>query len=272
MSNISDVRVKCGNCHQYHASVNDVRSCYFPPIIKLCMTLTPHEPHWVRGPKNVWCPGAPVSTPAAVEQSAPAAPSNRATQRQLDYIRDLGGDVETARNYTMRDASLYIERLKEERRKAKMNETAPNRRQTKIPLPMLIQLRDGYYASRLDSTRPYVFFRVSRPKSGRYKGAIKIQTQHGPELKMALEIWKESEVYWTNMSVEEQLLLVVVDPNGCSIAYAEEIGHCMRCNTELTDERSRWFGIGPECEKHWPHIIDLVADRKGPFVPGWEAR
>jgi len=271
---MSDTRVKCGNCKGHHATAADVKACYYPPLIKLCLKLEPHATH-SDPTRNLTCPGfsAPVAT---AEQSVlwrgTRYVSNGCTQKQMEYIADLNnGDPDQCWHLTMKGASLRIDRLKRDRiKRPSVIEDAPNRRQTKIPLPMLYSLKDGYYATRADSTRPYTFFRVSRPKGGQFKGAFKVQTQHGPELMLALVIYPDDRIYWHNMAVEEQLLLVVVDPNGSAIAYADEIGNCMRCNTALTDERSRWFGIGPECEKHWPHIIDLVSDRKGPFVPGWE--
>lgn len=232
-------RVKCGNCQNYHSSAAEVRLCYFPPVVQ--------------------------QPPAMLAQSALAS-VERPSQRQLDFIRDLGGDVQMAMKYTKRGASLYIDRLKREGKTAVT--TAPNRQQTKIPLEMLHDLPDGYYASRPDSEHPYTFFRVSRPKSGNFNGALKIQTQHGPDYKLALVVYPGDRIYWSNLAVEDDLLLVVVDRNGCAIAYADKIGRCMRCNTELTDERSRWYGIGPECEKHWPQIIDIVNDRKGVFKFG----
>jgi len=208
--------------------------------------------------------------------------TNGATQPQIDYIKDhLEGDPFLAIKYTKKGASNYIDELK--RKKAararqaaqpqpSVIQDAPNRRTTKIPLAMLHAVPDGYYATQQDSTRPLTFFRISRPKSGKYKGALKIQTQHGPDYKMALEVWPGDRLYWTNMAVEDDLLLVVVDPNGAGNTYSEEKKRCRRCNTELTDERSRWFGIGPECEKYWPHVIDIVTDTKGPYKPGWEDR
>lgn len=269
-------RVKCGNCRQYHSSAAEVKACYYPPLEKLCMKLEPHGRH-TDVSRNLTCPG--FTAPATVASKGLTVVwqgveyvSAGCTQPQLDYIGRLGGDPLLAVKYTTRGASLYIDRLKREGRKVTDHAaSAPNRQTTKIPLEMLHDLPDGYYASRPDSAHPYTFFKVSRPKSGNFKGSLKIMTQHGPDYKLALVIYPGDRVYWSNIAVEDDLLLVVVDKNGCAIAYAEEIGRCMRCNTELTDERSRWFGIGPECEKHWPHIIDLITDRKGPFIHGWEA-
>lgn len=240
------VRVKCGNCQQYHDSAAAVKNCYFPPT--------------------------PSPAPAAVASfglPAHAAP----TERQLDYVRDLGGDVDLARKYTRTGISLYITRLKAAKKEAQpvtapvQPKVSPNTT-TKIPLSMLHDVPDGYYATQQDSTRPFVFFKISRPKSGHFKGALKIMTQHGPDYKLALVVYSGDRIYWSNKAVEDDLLLVVVDKNGCAIAYSEKIGRCMRCNTELTDDHSRWYGIGPECVKHWPHMIDLVDDRKGPYRPG----
>lgn len=144
----------------------------------------------------------------------------------------------------------------------------PNRRQTKIPLGFLESLRDGYYATRLSSDDEYTFFRVSRPKIGRYQNHIKIQTQHGPDYELMMVVYPDKSVIVYDFKVEDELMLVCVTPYESNIAYAAKIGKCMRCNTELTDARSRHYGIGPECEKHWPWIIEAVEDRKGPFVPG----
>lgn len=233
--------IKCGNCGFIHGSVLAVKDCY-----------------------------SGKSRSVAVEQKELTV-----TERQLEYIKSLGGDALHACKLSKREASVYIDRLKRAGRPVSNNpiETAPNRQATKVPLDMLKAVPDGYYAARLDSTQAFTFFKVSRPKSGRFQGALKIQTQHGPEYRLALVIWnRESDtprVTMYNKAVEEELLLVVVDFYGCAIAYAEKIGKCMRCNTELTDERSRWYGIGPECEKHWPSVIELVTQRKGEYKPGW---
>lgn len=257
-------RVKCGNCHQYHRSAAEVKACYFPP--------TPVAP-----PSGAVAQSSPEVTYVTVQGQRYV--TNGCTQPQIDYIiNHLDGDPMKAIKYTKKGASNYIDQLKREKRERDRAQQAPqagmydapNRRATKIPLNMLHAVPDGYYATQQDSTRPLTFFRISRPKSGKYKGALKIQTQHGPDYKMALEVWGDDRVYWHNIAVEDDLLLVVVDPNGAGTTYANEKKRCRKCNTELTDERSRWFGIGPDCEKMWPHVIDIVTDTRGPYKPGWE--
>lgn len=256
--------IRCAHCKGTHSSVGEVKDC--------ARGVRPSAPV-VTAPAPA--PASQSGVPfGAVEQKALPPAGNGVTQRQLDYIRDLGGDVQLALRYTMRGASLYIDRLKREGKKVTTPSTPePNsRRSTKIPMELLEGLRDGYYASRPDSTRNFTFFRVSRPNRGHFKGSLKIQTQHGPELKLYMIVTPDNRVYKYSdfPQYEDDLLLVTVDMRGCAIAYAEQIGKCMRCNAELTDERSRWFGIGPECEKHWPEILQEIEETKGPFKHGWE--
>jgi hypothetical protein len=261
-------RIICGKCKNRHESAFEVRACYGIVKIKQCFATMAHGPHQ-SGPN--WCRG--IEAPAAtVEQKALTA-VRMVTENQLDYIRRLGGDPVAAAKYTMKGASLYIDRLKREGKKVTEGtqggwEPPP----FKVPLGMLKEVPDGYYAVQPDSETPYTFFRISRPKSGNYKSGLKIQTQHGPDYTLRYVIYDDDRLYrYAHTSkVEDDLLLLVVDTNAAAIAYAEKIGRCMRCNTELTDSRSRWYGIGPECEKKLPHIIDLINDRKGPYVPGWD--
>lgn len=249
MSTTTLTGILCGKCHNRHQSVREVWFCHFPSSAMVAQSALPR-----RGTVNL-----------------PSWRTEPVTGAQKDRLRRMGIDPNLARNKG--EASDWIGGKTDPPRKASsVIEDAPNRRQTKIPMDMLLALPDGYYAAQLDSTRPYTFFRINRPKSGKLKGAFKVQTQHGPELMLALVIYDESRLYWHNMSIEDELLLVAIDPNAAAICYSEELKRCMRCNTELTDERSRWFGIGPECTKHWPHIEPMVEDRKGRYVPGWEQK
>lgn len=253
MSTVTDTRIKCGHCHGYHASIADVRLCA--------------NPRPVTPPRSAPVASFGLPRPAYVEP---------VTQKQLNYINDLGGDTVHAAKLSKDGASHYIEELKRKKRSKPMTSTAPNRQTVKIPQPFLEGLREGYFATRQDSTRPYTFLRVSLPKKGQFKGSLKVQTVHGSgmgvSLKLALVIYdfgtEKQRVYWHNMSIEDDLLLVCVDQRGSALAYAEAMGRCMRCNAELTDDRSRWYSIGPECEGHWPEIIEEVNDTKGPYKPG----
>lgn len=132
-----------------------------------------------------------------------------------------------------------------------------------IIVPLLANVKEGYYAAELGDGgyNDLRFFRISRPKKGNYAGNVKIQWQLADSWELAMLV-RPSGTYWEPRSLPfsmvDYLLNIVVDASGCARRYAKEIDKCCRCNTTLTDERSRHYGIGPECEKYWPHIINLV--------------
>lgn len=221
-----------------HSSVDDVKRCYgiLPPLYA----------------------GRPSAT-----TTAPARPySHReaATKAQLDYIEILGGDVLHAAKLTKQEASAYIERLKKEKEKKPVTApTHPSAPATRVPIELLRMVPAGRFAVRRDSNEPYTFLRISEPKNGRYKDCLKVQTQHGPALSEAkFVVWPSGQVSCYTSTIEEPLMLVIADYRTAARAYGRELGRCCRCATELTDERSRHYGIGPECEKYWPWIITQV--------------
>lgn len=204
---------------------------------------------------------SPVVAPVTV-----TTPVVMVSDRQLEYIKTLGGDLTHAAKLTRAQASEYIQEL----RSKPKEETAPaaplsTAKSTDPRLDLLNGLlegvRDGYYAVQSDDSDPLTFLRVSRPKSGQFEGSVKIQTQHSEELKLAACKWKSG--YWSvyRKSVIDRLLILVLDPTKAGMKYAQELGHCLRCNKELTDERSRFYGIGPECEKVLPNHINWVNEQ-----------
>lgn len=209
-------------------------------------------------------PSYPQPAPPSVHPNPPL-PAKMVTERQLWFIENrLGGDVAYARTLTCKAASEYIETLK--RKKESVIEKAPNRTTTKIPMEMLLKIEPGFYAVREDESVPFRFYRISRPKSGKFRGAFKVQSQHSEKYNLVLSVWPSGNLTWYNLLAENDLFIVAVNQKACALAYGQEIGRCCRCNKALTDERSRWYGIGPECEQVWPHILDMVADQKGAYV------
>lgn len=191
------------------------------------------------------------------------------TSKQLKFIVDLGGDEGFAKTLTKEKASQYIRELlaKPQLKKEEPVPTATTRPPQDKRLVMLASLmepiRDGYYATQLEDGAKINFLRISRPKHRRsgkahWAGSVKIQTQHGPRLENAAALWPEGRWWIGDNRVIEMLMLLVVDQSGCAMRYARELGRCCRCNAELTDERSRHYGIGPECEKQRPDIIARV--------------
>lgn len=227
------VLITCGKCHNKHSSVEEVRHCHL----------------------DVPAPVAYMTT-------------GYATKKQIKYVSDLDGDVKWTTTLTTKEASNYIKRLIARGKTVTTNpiKAAPNRQTTIVPLEMLLSVPEGRYAVRPDSNSKHTFFRVSRPKTGNLKGSFKLQTQHGEDYKLCLVVYPSGSLNWYDMSVEDDMALMVVNTSGAAIEYGQVIGRCCRCGKELTDERSRYFGIGPECEKAWPHIIDIVTDTRGAYV------
>lgn len=136
-------------------------------------------------------------------------------------------------------------------------------------LPMLDQVEPGYYAVEPGDGSDITFWRLSRPTrdDSRYKNCTVIQRVSGGELERGAIIhpatqWNPSprvEVF--DSRTETAMLLLICDPRGSAYRYAKEIGKCGRCNTRLTSEW-RKVGIGPECVKHWPWMLEMHAERE----------
>lgn len=155
----------------------------------------------------------------------------------------------------------------EEKEESDLPVIAVAKRETKVPLELLDKVPDGYYATQLEEGAPVVFLRVSRPTRGKLAGALKVQQQQGTGIGIRLVdgmvVWpplssgrRRVDIY--RVSLEEAILLLIIDYHGAARLYAKERRQCARCNADLTDARSRKYGIGPECEKHWPWMIDAV--------------
>jgi len=196
-----------------------------------------------------------------------------ATSRQLDYIESLGGDRAKAATLSVEQASALIRELRAKPKAASVsgssgpvpNQAAPQpmKRSADPRLDLLNGLiggvRDGYFAVRADESDPITFIRISRPTKGQLAGCVKVQTQHSDVLKDAA-VYYEMRGVWSvySPSIIERLFLLCVDPIEAGRLYAKELNHCWRCNKPLTDGRSRHYGIGPDCEKIWPEVIDRI--------------
>jgi hypothetical protein len=138
---------------------------------------------------------------------------------------------------------------------------------TSVPLPMLEATPDGYFAVRVDDNDAYRFLRISRkfPKHSKKIGCVQVQSQHSDDLKPVmmyrpLDSPKGSKEWlWVaTPRMERYVILAMVDPLGTGLKYAQELGRCCICGKTLTDERSRHYGIGPECEKVHPERIAYI--------------
>lgn len=192
------------------------------------------------------------------------------TKRQRDYIEVLGGDLTYAAKLNKAEASDYISKLRMIPKPMPVPEE--KKRVTDPRLDMLKGLIDmiptGYYAVTPQSGAHIDFLRLSRPKvtaRTQFRGSLKIQTQHGPSLDLAAVLWQSGNWSIYKNTVIDMLMLLVTDHHTAAMRYAKEIGTCMRCNAELTDDRSRHYGIGPECETKmgWGWVIPVTDERNG---------
>lgn len=232
--------------------------------------------------------------PAPVIYGSPVNPGGPSSPRQHKYVEDLNGDVCHAMKITWGECSDLITKLISERDARKTAITAaaalaplppvvtvtvpprptyanPLLADARLPLlnSMLEGVESGYYAvQRYDSATELQFFRISRPKSGRFAWSLKIQSKHSDKLEDRLVRWPSGKwsSYTTRTAFIDELLTLVTDWMGAAIRYGENYHNCCRCNKDLTDDRSRWYNIGPDCEELRPWVIDRVNSTKGPFV------
>lgn len=126
-------------------------------------------------------------------------------------------------------------------------------------LPLLDSVPDGYFGIDLYGDEKNIkYLRVDRVTHGAKKGCLKIQTVHGDRLEDAWAKWPSGKISVYSFEIEELILALMTDHAGAARRYARTIGKCCRCRKRLTDERSRHYGIGPECEKYRPEIIAMV--------------
>lgn len=150
--------------------------------------------------------------------------------------------------------------------------TPVNPWRAKTPRPMVENMREGRYAVPIpgaagDEKDRHIFLRVWRPKSGKRKDQLLIRTQHSDDYRDFITIYPGGRVWFAKLTdqLDMALMMIAADPYTAIMKYAEILKVCGRCGKQLTDERSRWYGIGPECEQHWPEVIERVNQNKGPF-------
>lgn len=125
-------------------------------------------------------------------------------------------------------------------------------------MPLFDAIPDGYYGIDLGDGSSIKYLRIDKVTHGTKKGARKVQTIHGDALDDAWIKWPSGRVTVYKSGVEDLILAAMTDHMGAMRRYARTIGRCCRCGKRLTDERSRHYGIGPECEKYMPSIITAV--------------
>lgn len=103
---------------------------------------------------------------------------------------------------------------------------------------------DGHYA--VETPRGLTFLRVDAPTKDKWAGWRFAKVQSGGNYDR-LGSQKPGGTY--RGQAADLISLAVIDPDAAMRRYGRELGHCGRCNRELTDAESRAYGIGPECRK-----------------------
>lgn len=280
--------ILCGKGHR-HATVASVKACYESEANASVTWDTPSG-----APRAV--PPAPVAVPRAPHAPSVAGSEGRRvvhtsapmTEAQAATIKRLGGtisqDATRLRASQMIDSLLEAQAERERRLEAdggpvETEEESKQLHATSLGLPaeMLFGIRPGRYAVSTDGSNRFDFVRVMhvKQKPGKFTkhaGCMKIQTQHGEMLKERAIVSPIGQVVLTSNTMDATkltaiLMGIIIDQRGANIKYGREKGMCCRCGKTLTDERSRYYGIGPECEKSWPEIVDEVDENEGVFTP-----
>lgn len=280
--------ILCGKGHR-HATVAAVKACYESEANASVSWDTPSGQPRVAPKPPALAPRAPHAPSVAgsdgrrvVHTSAPMTEAQGAT------IKRLGGTVSdgmTRLQASQRIDSLLEAQAERERRLEADGgrvETVEEEKQLHattlgLPAEMLFGIRPGRFAVSTDGSNRLDFVRVMHIKAKpgkyvRYAGFMKIQTQHGDMLKDRAVVSPKGEVVITSNSMDATkltaiLMGIIIDQRAANIKYGREKGMCCRCGKTLTDERSRYYGIGPECEKSWPEIVDEVNENEGEFTP-----
>ena len=228
----------CGNCKARTSDKEEVKACF------------QHGPSVHRTPGPVVTQPPPEKRPFSTFQHMQPVP----TQAEKFGERYVEPTQET-----------YAQRY--DRRTKSPDLAFPAAMAWKIPLSPSTGI--GYFAARVDDNQPFEFFRVKQPKKGKYAGALVVQTIHGDKLEMFLIIRKDGS-HWAvehkRARFEDALTMVVVDPRHAAQKFGEIKQRCCNCGKGLTDDRSLWYGIGPECEQYRDDIISSVIEEKGEYA------
>lgn len=245
---------------------------------------TPHTHNTVLEVRNCYAGvnSPPIRPPAP---SAPVASSlslpGLASEKQVRFLIDLGVPWRAARRVDRTNAHHLIDELLAEKRGTPVPPTPPAApppvQPTRQPEPddprrdmikaLIGSIPIGYFAVEKGSGTSfgdegdYNFVRISHPKHGKYRDAIKIQSQHGDRLETRAVLWPSGSLSIFDRRIIDPLMGILADHKTCLMTYGQKLGHCCRCHKALTDDRSRHYGIGPECEKYYPWVIEQVDEQ-----------
>lgn len=291
---MSSIACRVGGVMHSHDSVEDVRACArsqsVTPVTAPRAIVPPAAP--VRT-ASTW----PVRAGNTVTIREPEAPP---TPAQVRYIEALGADMRAVGLMNKGQVSDYISAIKGGTA-SNIAATPPSVPvAAPVPIPayrhspelsdaakaMLATIEDGYYAWQPDSATPLVFVRIRERKgrASRLHGSRVIASQHSEAftdeafafpsgrtgyLRLDSRYGSRTaagyqhRIQGSDITLDDAILGIAVNKFQAARDYALQKGRCCRCHKELTDERSRWYGIGPICDKVWTWYIEGVDNEKG---------
>lgn len=238
--------IRCGNCHEIHRSVAEVRSCYEVKPVAAVMAL-----HTIRGDVDVpVLDTKPVNVePKPASTVVPTEMFYGATEKQIDFIKKLGDD----RDYSKLDGQtvkaegleyhalrLYQNVALEGGLVSKKAASALIDMMLDLPFPAKTvkgvtgfeSVPDGRYAIDNASGKGIVFYKVYTRRNGSRGVSLQVSDDFIPV--------RLSDVTGVLERIE-------VDVEGAFARYGREIGKCGVCNRTLTQQDSIDRGIGPKC-------------------------
>lgn len=179
-----------------------------------------------------------------------AAPVGTITEGQRDYLRTLMLRKAQVKGMDMGAAEASVDRWLPGLSKAYASEQieacklwlADKQVPAAAPAPSNTpDVPAGRYAVETDkgAINELAFYKVDRPETGRWAGFVFVKLILGGEQEQRLSRAAGAAV----------LAKIAVDPRAAAIRYGHEMGECGRCGTNLTNDESRAYGIGPDCRK-----------------------
>lgn len=125
---------------------------------------------------------------------------------------------------------------------------------------MIRRIPEGYFATAPageNGHHDFLRIKTQQGKRSHWNGALTVQTLHGDKWSdPAIAFWPSERISVYREPVIEMVMLILQDYKTAGLRYAIMLEKCMRCGKQLTDDRSRHYLVGPECEnKHeytWP--------------------
>lgn len=188
-----------------------------------------------------------VRPSAAADFPAPAEPM--VTTKQLDLLDQLWDErdlpSETRPTYRARLGALCLREARAELTRDKASALIeylfglPLRPRAEAPAEKpedeFASVPAGRYAVTVNGELWFV--KVDRPTEGKWAGRVFVKRQNGGEL---------TRLY-TNVQRRVLNNIATQGPATCAAEFGHKIGRCGVCNTPLTNEESRAYGIGPVC-------------------------